>query len=283
MQSDGADIQLIADAGSIGGGFQNFVLDASAAEGSGGNVLVDASDGIVLVNVIDASGGLDGGDVTLVTDGAILSTANVSVDARGITGVGGTVDITSAGGAALNGVTAQGAAGGGDITITSLGDLVQVGQLDASADSGFGGNVQVSGEQGILATSIFTDVADFSPTGDATAGTIDLNSTNGSIEFALGSFLLASSPGTSGDVTFSASGELIIETIDNRAGTGGSGEILLEGADIAVPEGAESGALVLGTGVITARPFDPAADATIGNVDPVAGFDLTVAELEPRP
>lgn len=136
----GGDVGIRAD-GTVEQTVTTARIDAGASGigSSGGSVTILARGGAVLRG-IDASGGADGGDVTVLADVSLRVVGPIDVDGFGGSGLAGSVDLRTSGAAALEGsVHADAPPGelGGVVTVLACAaSLSRGGMLSAAGTSG---------------------------------------------------------------------------------------------------------------------------------------------------
>jgi len=137
-----------------GGGIGSITLNIDGASGivtSGGDILLQARTSIsvnVSSNIIDTTGTLDSGSVTIQAGGAITlgntGNANVDTSASDPSGDGGTVVITTASTLSMGNIDASAGTGasavGGNVFITTSG-VSTVGTIQTNAVNGFAGSI----------------------------------------------------------------------------------------------------------------------------------------------
>src|SRR5262245_20188436 len=236
--ADGGFILLDSENGKV------LVTGSLSAKGgslsSGGSVLVFAGGPIDLTQIVNVSGGdFGGGDVTIVGDGDVIVRKDVLAGGGGFSGDGGSLEIDARGTATVLGMFEGDAAGdsvegggtGGDVEINADGDILVSGQmvLNGAFPDGEGGTffVQSGGS--------FTGTATVQLVGngiDGCGGSADIsaarNATVGRIDVSGGS-------GGGGDVTVQGLGTVTssgVLTGDATVGFGSGGVILLRGRDV---------------------------------------------------
>ena len=131
---------------------QGMVL-ADGGSGNGGFISIEGDDGVTVgpAALISASGEVDGGTVFIESsDGSV--TVDGTVNANGVTGNGGVINVKGADGVSIGtsaNLNANGGTDGGVISIDSVGGDTIIGgsaNLSATGGSGKGGEISVSGE-----------------------------------------------------------------------------------------------------------------------------------------
>ncbi|MBD2461336.1 CHAT domain-containing protein [Oscillatoria sp. FACHB-1407] len=221
---NGGTVILSAPEGIITG-----TIDASAVNGSGGNVSLNANtENIIAGDINSFSQNGNGGNVTLTASQGDITTE--AIDTRGAintgsTGNSGAIRLTSGGninttGGALNTSSQNG--DGGNIALTGNG-TIQTGALNSSATNGRGGAVTLTSSEDSINTSA-GQLSTSSINGDG--GAIALTAIAGSI--TTGDINSSSSQnGNGGTLTLIANSTIQTGALNSSAVTGQGGAIAL--------------------------------------------------------
>ena len=207
---NGGDIRLEAKNGSITAGnlSTNSAFNSSVTSGNGGVIALTALGNITTGNLDSEARGGNGGDITLKSIAGAIDTTKGTVTSQIRDGSNGT-----------------GRAGA--ITFTASGDI-QTATVNASAEKGNGGNIQLTSNNGTINTTT-GDLATDSRSGNG--GAIFLSAFNKITTNRIISE--AGGIGNSGDITLTSSagnidttkGTVTSEIQDNSDGTGNAGAI----------------------------------------------------------
>ncbi|MBP0031186.1 filamentous hemagglutinin N-terminal domain-containing protein, partial [Roseofilum sp. Guam] len=146
---DGGDITIRA----VDGYIETGEINSSVEEGKAGNIAVDASEHITVGKLLASAGTTGNGGSVTVTAGEDIKTARIATGATGSSSGdhnGGDVEITSKNGTVTTNSIITGVLGkgdGGDITISSYGDI-RTEELLSGTLSGTPGDITITSENG---------------------------------------------------------------------------------------------------------------------------------------
>ncbi|MDY6804777.1 MAG: CHAT domain-containing protein [Cyanobacteriota bacterium] len=211
--TSGGNISIISDSENSVNAQQT--LTTSSENGSGGNVNIDSNGNVTLAGIA-ASGRQQGGNATISTRANIDLTGG-SVQTSSGEGLAGNVSFNAAGDVDLSDILSGGLQRGGNITITSQGNVdTSFGRLlDASSQTGDGGGVDITATGAIAVREINTS-------GLESGGQLRLASSQSNIE-TTGNLNSSSGSGIAGNVTIEAAGDVtlagdILSTGETAAG-----------------------------------------------------------------
>ncbi len=197
-----------------------------------GNIIFTAGNGISLGGqVLSTSGGF----IELVAgNGGIASTATNGINSTAPSGNSGRISIDTTGSLAVtNGIISSSSIGnGGDILIgsTQTPTSVNIGSLSSFANgtTGNGGNVTINAVGNIQTTGTTNAIASFAAN-SGNGGNVSLTSSNGAIDVSSGVVRTSSTNGTSGDMSFTTTGDITTQLLDTSNLTiGNAGNISLQ-------------------------------------------------------
>ena len=258
-------------------------LQTYSSEGTGGDVRIEAS-GNVALNNVTTYGNLESGDVTIISRGAGINTANIQTLAPN--GTSGNIKLntfTTSGNITSTNITSSGSAGSGNITVDSQGN-VKTANVSSNSQQGNSGNVFLfasadastgevsstsqqanSGDVSVTAGGNVT-TGDVSSTGNTGAGNVSVTSSNGTV--TAGNISSISTNGNSGDINVSAQGNVTTGNLETQGKTG-SGNITATSQQGALTTGNISSISQVGnSGNIN---LEAQNDVTVGNVSSIAG------------
>lgn len=288
-------------------------LLARGVTGNGGQILV-SGDGDVSVGetgVLDASGGVDGGFVSVEGGGEV--SIGGRLDASGGSGAGGFISVSGDGDVdvtATGALDASGATGGTILVDSANGDTTVHGTLTAVGNDGAGGHIEVTGENVLLGSTATVDASgltgggrvliggDFQGANPAVRNAQNTTIQRGATIYAdalgagnageiivwadgdtfFGGHASTAAAGASGDGGFiEVSGKVNLAyrgTVDLGSLAGITGELLLDPGTVIIIDGPQNGAAQSGQlmdGMILATDGGPAATYTITTGD-IAAF-----------
>jgi CHAT domain-containing protein len=266
----GGNIELTSSSGDI---TATNSINSSSPDGSGGSVTLDAA-GSVNILGIEAGGNAAGGNISIISDSENTVNVRELLTTSSENGSGGNVDINSNGNVNLAGIAASGSQQGGNINITSLGNIdTSAGSLDASSQTGSGGNVNLDAAGAIATGEINTS-------GLRQGGQLRLASQN-NIQ-TTGNLNSSSSEGIAGSVTIQATGDVILGGNITSIGevAGGNVDISTTGGNINLSnsnietfsENGSGGNITLdAAGSVTASNIAAFGNTASGNVTILSG------------
>jgi hypothetical protein len=230
------NITVMSQAGSID--TSAGVIDANAAPGSpnndGGDVTLMAF-GDIITGEIQARGELSGGDITITSNAGGINTSKGTLSASSANGNGGSITlmaekdivtspIESSVGPTFMGNPVNG--NSGNITITSKAGSIDTsaGTLDSRTNNGTAGSISLTAQNSITTDAILSSRWQGGPSGD-----ISLKSKTGSIT-TLGTLDSGITFGQAGSITLTAQKSITTATLLSHApnnGLGDSGDISL--------------------------------------------------------
>ncbi|HIK10577.1 MAG TPA: filamentous hemagglutinin N-terminal domain-containing protein, partial [Oscillatoriaceae cyanobacterium M33_DOE_052] len=224
-----ADAALADIAGTFLSQFAN--IDVYAPNGNGGNVILEAPQGITTSH-ISSYGGINAGSVTATSQAGDISTNVIFSVARGA-GDGGNIILAAPNGdistSHINSYT-NGQGAGGAIEITAGGTFnIGLATINSFSENGTGGDVTITANSNIALGGDANRSAIRSQ-GDQQGGSISITSNNGMISATGGNLDSYSTNGNAGDVTLNAASNIATQNIRSEGDTkGGSIEITTDG------------------------------------------------------
>ena len=254
IRTNGGDVLLQSDAGSIAAGNITTSSDRTVANRNAGNIFLIANRDVSADRLFAQSVDGDGGDISIQSNLGDISVAAIATSASGEVRNSVPTDTGNAGSVSLNasagditltdsfGIQSRAGAGdlvtvgnGGPVNITAAGAVSIGGEIDTrsqavvsstGAQSGQGGDISIESGQNLTIDGrlISLSLSSDGTTADE-AGNITLQS-GGDIDFSSGSVLAtpqainAASPVRSGTVVVEAQGDINFIGEDNRTGIG---------------------------------------------------------------
>lgn len=229
------NITVISTAGSIdtSGG----VIDADARSGSpnndGGDVTLMAF-GDIITGEIQARGELSGGDITITSQAGKIDTSAGTTSTVSDNGKGGAIALNATGDITTGKIQARGEVSGGDITITSTAGGINTSKdtLSASSANGNGGSITLMAEKDIITATVESSVGQTfmgNPV-NGNSGNISITSKAGSIDTSAGTLDSRTNNGTAGSINLMAEKDITTDAILSllwQGATGTSGDISL--------------------------------------------------------
>jgi filamentous hemagglutinin family protein len=265
----GGDIELNSSAGGIdtAGG----TLSSYSSQGNGGSVTLSAS-GDIKTGQIASMAGFEknynpensqveftaipgstgtGGDIKIQTSGGIIDTSTGSLNTMSSGGIAGDVTIKAAGHISTSNIRSEGLLHGGDITINSDSpNSINVGgTLDTYSTNGTAGNITLTSPGRIALTGDITSY------GSTKSG--DINVTSASNNVTTNAITTQSGTGPSGNITIN--GNNIAAGNLNSIGSTGAGNIQVRA----------------GGNVITLNIQSSTDEGNSGNIEVIAPGDIT--------
>ena len=280
------------------GGFARALGSASTA---GGTVTIEV-DQATIAGTVDASG-TPGGTVTVTATGTLSATGTVSARALSRVDLGGTVNLTAASATVSGPVSAVGGpdATGGDINVTTSGDLMLNSVLDASGGDP-GGCIEVQAGSATSGGNITLGAAAVlradATTAGGSGGEVDVTAQgdgtttgNANLDGLLSAKALAGSPdiggGSGGCVSVTADGDVRMSsdgadlTADGGAPDGDAGEVdITSQQGVVVQLGTVSASVAGADGAGGTVMIESNGDATIGGSVLVNAADSSAAEVD---
>ena len=191
-------------------------INTTAGSLNGGAVSLDAATGITTGTISSSSSVGDGGDISLVSDGAI-DTSKGSLNSSSDTGYGGAITLASNSNITTGNITATGTEDNGTIDLYSIKDKV-----NTTAGSLNGGAITLYAEKDIQTGNVNSRSA----TGDG--GNITIFS-RGTIDTSSGTLTARSSSdsASSGEITLAAEGNIGISRLTSGTEYGNAGILTL--------------------------------------------------------
>jgi len=249
----GGDIEVSTTSGVMA---INDKLEVDGADGTGGTITVSGAAGVTTQRKLDADGATTGG--TIDVSGLVVNVnGNLQARGNGSSGTGGAVTVTGQFVAVRN-VRLRGGASAGSFTATATtGSLTMNGQVDMRAINGVGGTMELSaaGQLKVLRKAR----AD----GEVLGGTITLESTGDAV-IVTDRLSVDSSNGAGGSVMVSASKDVTLDGGVDAAGETGGTVVASAGEDLTAlgPFDADSGGCIalsaVGSLDLVAAVLDPA-------------------------
>ena len=229
------NITVMSQAGSIdtSAGF----IDANARSGSpnndGGDVTLMAF-GDIITGEIQARGELSGGDITITSQAGKIDTSAGTTSTVSDNGKGGAIALNATGDITTGKIQARGESSGGDITITSTAGGINTSKdtLSASSANGNGGSITLITEKDIVTSTIESSVGQTfmgNPV-NGNSGNITITSKAGSIDTSAGTLDSRTNNGTAGSINLMAEKDITTDAILSllyQGATGTSGDISL--------------------------------------------------------
>jgi filamentous hemagglutinin family protein len=203
------------------------LIDSRGYNGIGGEVNLTANSNIITGNIYTDSDS-QGGTINLnSTSGSIDTTAGL-IDARGYNGIGGEVNLTANSNIITGNIYTDSDSQGGTINLNSTSGSIDTtaGLIDARGYNGIGGEVNLTANSNIITGNIYTD-------SDSQGGTINLNSTLGSIDTTLGTLDARSyNSGNGGEVYLQSEGDINTGNIFTDGAANGGNITLITNSNI---------------------------------------------------
>lgn len=214
--------------------------------GLGGAIVINASlftNGnplsLIAGESIDINANLttDGGSIELTSDG-FIDTTDGALRSDSTDKTGGDITLNAAGDITTGGqLISYGAIQGGDISITSNGGNIDIGDVIVAGDVVDGGEggilftTDLGGSININAAGNITTVSEIFSIGEVSDGNITLISSTGSISATgtIGDAVV--NAGTGGNINLEASGSIVTENILSSGGTGGGDITITSSSD----------------------------------------------------
>jgi filamentous hemagglutinin family protein len=197
-------------------------LNASGSTALTGGKIAINSENVAIAGTLNASGGRDGGRVTI--SGDVVSAGGV-VNASGGR-VGGKVTIEAGRYAALTGVISATGMQGGNVTAHSGNHLLSAGTINASGNMMAGGNIALSADHRVVATSQSVAQADGVRSGGeiiVKGGTLQENAGI----FTSGAYSARALSGIGGTIRFAGADIDLVAAYADASGGAGGGTIMV--------------------------------------------------------